>query len=65
MGVNKKNKIKERLSHEIAEEYIKRVEELSDDGRRDIGARRELRFELQDRCGVTEQEAINILNGKM
>jgi hypothetical protein len=29
----------------------------------DIGERRRLRQELQERCGTTELEAVNILNG--
>ncbi len=29
----------------------------------DIGERRQLRQDLQERCGITELEAINILNG--
>lgn len=29
----------------------------------DIGERRRLRQDLQERCGITELEAINIING--
>lgn len=32
-------------------------------GMQDIGERRRLRQDLQERCGITELEAINIING--
>lgn len=51
------------LTREIVTEYQKRAEKLLDNGRQDVGERRRLRMELQEKCGLTEIEAINILNG--
>ena len=53
----------EVLTKEIAKEYIHRASELSQNGRQDIGKRRELRVELQKRCGLTDLQAVNIING--
>jgi len=53
----------ELLTLEIAKEYQQRAKELPDNGLQDTGERRELRIELQNRCGLTELQAINILNG--
>lgn len=51
------------LSRAIAKEYQRAADALVDDGIQDLGERRELRIELQKRCGLTELQAINILNG--
>lgn len=53
----------ELLTREIAEEYRKRAKALPDTAGQEIRERRELRIELQNRCGVTELQAVNILNG--
>lgn len=53
----------EWLTEEDALEYIKRAENLANLGRQDSGLRRELRREFQERFGLLEIEAINILNG--
>lgn len=53
----------ELLSRAIAKEYQRAADALVDDGIQDLGERRELRIELQKRCGLTELQAINILNG--
>ena len=49
------------LTVQVVNEYIERAVQLS--GTEDTGARRALRMELQSKYGVTEIEAINILNG--
>lgn len=41
----------ELLTREIAEEYRKRAKALPDTAGQDIRERRELRIELQNRCG--------------
>lgn len=53
----------ELLSRAIAKEYQKAASALMDDGIQDIGQRRTLRIELQKRCGLTELEAVNVING--
>lgn len=53
----------ELLTAEIVSELQHRVAELPDNGNQDIGARRKLRKELQELCGLSEIQAINILNG--
>lgn len=53
----------ELLTYEIAYTYRDRAKDLPYNGMQDIGERRTLRMELQDRCGVTELEAVNIING--
>lgn len=53
----------ELLTRAIAEEYRKRAKALPDTAGQDIRERRELRNELQNRCGITELQAVNILNG--
>lgn len=53
----------ELLTHEIACAYRDRAKALPYNGMQDIGERRALRQELQARCGVTELEAVNIING--
>ena len=53
----------ELLTREIAYTYRDRAKALPYNGMQDIGERRALRIELQERCRVTELEAVNILNG--
>lgn len=53
----------ELLTESIAYEYRDRAAKLPYNGMQDIGERRRLRQELQERCGTTELEAANILNG--
>ena len=53
----------ELLTKQIADEYQKRLAVLPDYGNQDIRERRELRIELQVRCGLTELQALNVLNG--
>lgn len=53
----------ELLTESIAYEYRDRATKLPYNGMQDIGERRRLRQELQERCGTTELEAVNILNG--
>jgi len=53
----------ELLTHEIARAYRDRAKALPYNGMQDTGERRALRKELQAQCGVTELEAVNILNG--
>lgn len=63
MSADKNAREREWLTLEIVNEYRKRIDELPEDGRQDVGMRRKLRIELQERCKLTEVEAINILNG--
>lgn len=51
------------LSAEAAADYQRRAARLSTAGSQDTGARRILRRELQEKYGLLEIEAINILNG--
>lgn len=53
----------ELLTVEIVNEYRILAENLQENGKQDVGERRKLRQELQRRCGLTELQAINILNG--
>lgn len=53
----------ELLTVEIVNEYRILAENLQENGMQDVGERRKLRQELQRRCGLTELQAINILNG--
>lgn len=46
-------------------EYMKKAQALSDKNPIDVGARRRLRIELQERYGLLEIEAMNILNGHL
>ncbi len=55
--------IGEWITYEDAKEYRDSAEKLPYNGFQDIGARRELRIECQERFGLTEGEAINIING--
>lgn len=51
------------LTAEAVAEYQKRARRVSTVGDQDIGARRALRKEFQEKYGLLEIEAINILNG--
>lgn len=53
----------ELLTRDIASAYRGRAKDLPYNGMQDIGERRALRIELQERCGITELEAVNIING--
>ena len=53
----------EWITAEDANEYMQKAKSLSMKNPADVGERRELRIELQKRFGLTEIEAINILNG--
>ena len=53
----------EWLTYDAAKAYYKRAERLPGQDCSDIGERRSLRIELQHRYGLTEIEAVNILNG--
>lgn len=53
----------ETLTREIANEYRQRAMILPPNDRQDIGDRRKLRIELQNRCNLTELQAVNIING--
>lgn len=53
----------EVLTKAIAEEYMRRARKLPENGMQDVGERRELRIELQKRCGLTDLQAVNIVNG--
>lgn len=53
----------EGLTAEVVATYRKRAQRISSEGNQDIGARRAIRVELQQRYGLLEIEAISILNG--
>lgn len=63
MSADENAREREWLTLEIVDEYRKKIAELPENGRQDVRARRKLRVELQERCKLTEVEAINILNG--
>ena len=52
----------EEFTLEIARKYRKKAESLPD--MQDIGERRKLRIELQERFGLTELMALNVVNGR-
>lgn len=54
----------EEFTIEIARIYRNKAESLLDNGMQDIGERRKLRIELQERFGLTEILALNIVNGR-
>lgn len=54
----------ELLTRQIANEYQRKAARLPDNGLQDIGERKALRLELQERCGLTELQAINVLNDR-
>lgn len=51
------------LTKEAVDHYYERAQKCSGDNAQDIGARRQLRKELQEQFGLLEIEAVNILNG--
>lgn len=53
----------EWLTKEACEEYQALAKKANSNDPQDIEKRRELRMELQSRYGLTEIEAVNILNG--
>ena len=53
----------EWLTDETCMEYREQAKKASNQGNQDIGERRRLREELQERYGLPEVEAINILDG--
>lgn len=53
----------EELTLEICREYQEKAKRINNNNRADIGARRQLREELQNRCGIPEIWALNIING--
>lgn len=59
----KNNHDGEWLTIESANEYYKRACEIRNFSREDTKEFRELRTEFQERYGLTELEALNILNG--
>lgn len=62
--VNEKNKHKgEWLTEEAVAYYQEKAKNVSQSNHQDIGAKHALRQELQERFGLLEIEAINILNG--
>lgn len=54
---------KEVLNERIVAEYQNKVKKIQESDKQNTGIRRVLAMELMERCGVTELEAINILNG--
>lgn len=65
-SVNEKDKTihkGEWLTIEVAKRYRDVAEKISANDMQSIGERRRLRLELEEKYGVTEIEAINILNG--
>lgn len=53
----------EWLTREACEEYRKKAEAINKNDPQDVDKHKELRLELERRFGVTQIEAINILNG--
>ncbi|MDO4187614.1 MAG: hypothetical protein Q4D29_01365 [Lachnospiraceae bacterium] len=51
------------LTQEVCDRYREAAKEINDFDPQDIRRHRELRKELQAKYGLTEVEAINILNG--
>ena len=54
----------EEFTMEIARKYRNEAASLPDNGMQDIGKRRKLRIELQERFGLTELMALNVVNGR-
>lgn len=52
----------ELLIWKTADEYAKRGKEMKE--KQDIGERRALRMEIQEKHGLTELQAINIINNR-
>ena len=53
----------EELTLEICREYQEKAKRTNSNNSADIDARRQLREELQNRCGIPEIWALNIING--
>ena len=53
----------EWLTASVCEEYRKMAEEINEFDPQDVRRHRELRLKLQEKYGLTQIEAINILNG--
>ena len=64
VSVRRNKRMDEEFMLEIAQEYRKKAESLPDNGMQDIGERRKLRIELQERFGLTELVALNVVNGR-
>ncbi len=54
----------EEFTIEIARKYRNKATSLPDNSMQDIGERRKLRIELQERFGLTELMALNVVNGR-
>ena len=63
MDSNKEKDEFEWLTMDICREYKRRADSLPSNDGLDIGERRKLRIELQERCHISPIEATNILNG--
>lgn len=65
LRVNEENMLHtgEWLTREVCEDYRKRAEAINKNDCQDIDKHRELSKELQTKYGITQIEAINILNG--
>lgn len=62
--INEKNKHKgEWLTYEVCNYYREKAKKYNKVNSQDAGLKRELRLELQNRYGLLDVEAINILNG--
>ena len=62
--LNEKNKHKgEWLTYEVCNYYREKAKKYNKVNSQDAGLKRELRLELQNRYGLLDIEAINILNG--
>lgn len=53
----------EWITYEIALAYHQKAQIHVEDTGQDVGSRRLLRIEMQEKYGLTEIEAINIING--
>lgn len=53
----------EWLSREICDYYVREASKLKSEDASDVGLRRQLRKELQNRCDILELDALNIING--
>lgn len=53
----------EWLTQEVCEKYREEAASINEFDPQDVRRHRELRWELQEKYGLTEVEAINILNG--
>lgn len=53
----------EWLTQEVCDRYREEAESINEFDPQDVRRHREMRWELQEKYGLTEVEAINILNG--